>query len=556
MIKNLTLLSLILLSLSQAIAQNVGKLFYLDDNNRLATLDPNTAGSTAISANAVFGGTLVPGSVAVDNEGNRLFLVSPDAALGAQLITVDLNTGEPLSTLTLDMEPKSLDYHCLNGLLYAIDEQNNLVSIDPANGAVEAIAPIASTSVDFSTPTLDPYGDRLFFISFEPLGLRLSAVSAATGAILASLDIGDDISFQNMAYNCRDGLLYGLLNNGGASFARLSPMDGNLTPLSGPIAANGFLANSHSLSQSRQAYTFSGQDENGAVRLYTVSLLDGAIVSQPVIGTEYFLNSSIAYANRCAAEADFGLAVGCAADTTRFTNTSTPGATFLWNFGDPASGAANTSAEANPTHVYNNPGVYTITLVATDCGADTLSKEVIVPGLSVPPFPDTTLSCEDDFPVTINAFTEGATYLWQDGSADSVFIVEAADVPVDISVEITLGACMVEFSTFAGRDEDANCPCLLVMPNTFTPNGDSHNDFFRPVDRNCRIKAGSYTLRVYNRWGEMVFESTDPGGNGWDGNYKNEPVPNEVYFYTLQYISETDQGDVPDERKGDLTLLR
>ena len=74
--------------------------------------------------------------------------------------------------------------------------------------------------------------------------------------------------------------------------------------------------------------------------------------------------------------------------------------------------------------------------------------------------------------------------------------------------------------------------------------------------RNCRIKAGSYTLRVYNRWGEMVFESTDPGGNGWDGNYKNEPVPNEVYFYTLQYISETDQGDVPDERKGDLTLLR
>ena len=46
----LTLLSLLVLSLSQSVAQNAGKLFFLDDNNRLATLDPNTATSAANTA--------------------------------------------------------------------------------------------------------------------------------------------------------------------------------------------------------------------------------------------------------------------------------------------------------------------------------------------------------------------------------------------------------------------------------------------------------------------------------------------------------------------------
>ncbi|MCB0588381.1 MAG: PKD domain-containing protein, partial [Phaeodactylibacter sp.] len=434
MVKNLTLLSLLVLCLAQASAQNVGKLFHLDDNNRLATLDPNTAISTAISGNAVFDGALIPGTVAVDVEGSRLFLVSVDTTTGTILTTIGLNTGEILSTSILSFQPRFLDFHCLNGLLYTIDEGNNLVSIDPANGAADAIAALTPPNIDFTTPTIDPYNNRLFFISFEPLGLRLHAVSTETGQELISLDFGDDISFSNMKYNCREGLLYGLLDMGSAFFARFDPSTGNLTTLGGPITSGGFLANSHSLSTSRQAYTFSGLDGNDMARLFTVSLADGAILSQPAIGTGYFSNSDIAYANRCSAEADFGITVGCAGDTTRFTNTSTPGAGFLWNFGDPASGAANTSTETNPIHVYSTPGTYAITLIATDCGADTLVKAIEVPGLVAAPFADTTLACEDDFPLELNAFSEGATYLWQDGTTDSTFTVEETDIPLEVTV--------------------------------------------------------------------------------------------------------------------------
>ena len=549
----LTLLSLLVLSLSQSLAQNVGKLFFLNDNNGLATLDPNTANSTALSANAVFNGALLPATVTVDNEGSRFFFVSTDTAQGSGLVTVNLNTGEVLNTISPFIATAFLEFHCRNGLLYTIDNENNLVSIDPANGELQTLSAVSAQVIDLTTATIDPYGNRLFFINDDGASLRLITLSTETGEVLANLNIGDDISFRNMEYNCRDGQLYGLIDNG---LARLDPMGGNIIALSGPIASAGFLPFSQSLSQIRQVYTFSGRDDNNTARLYTVSLADGAILSQPAIGTAYFLNSSIAYANRCSAEADFGLAVGCAGDTTRFTNTSTPGAALLWNFGDPASGATNTSTEANPIHVYNTPGTYTITLIATDCGADTLSKVVEVPGLATSPFADTTLACEDDFPLTVNAFSSGATYLWQDGTADSIFIVEATDVPLDLSVEATLGACVAEFTTFVDRAPDADCPCLLELPNAFTPNGDNHNDFFRPVDQNCRVKAGSYILRIYNRWGEMVFEGTDPDASGWDGNHKDNPAPSEVYFYTLQYISETDLGDIPEERKGDLTLLR
>ena len=58
--------------------------------------------------------------------------------------------------------------------------------------------------------------------------------------------------------------------------------------------------------------------------------------------------------------------IGCAPYTASFSNTSVGGATFEWNFGDPGSGAANTSADINPTHLYASPGTYNIAMIAID----------------------------------------------------------------------------------------------------------------------------------------------------------------------------------------------
>ncbi len=94
----------------------------------------------------------------------------------------------------------------------------------------------------------------------------------------------------------------------------------------------------------------------------------------------------------------------------------------------------------------------------------------------------------------------------------------------------------------------------LFMPNTFSPNGDGNNDIFYPRGKGLfRIK----TLRIFNRWGEIVFEGTNFDANdaskGWDGRYKNQPAPQDVYVYSIDIICEN---QVVLNYKGNIALIR
>lgn len=97
-------------------------------------------------------------------------------------------------------------------------------------------------------------------------------------------------------------------------------------------------------------------------------------------------------------------------------------------------------------------------------------------------------------------------------------------------------------------------PCGdLFLPNAFSPNGDNKNDIFRPRS-NC-IKE--MTFRIYNRWGNLVFETTDIS-KGWDGSTpegKNGNVG--VYAYELNATVADDQGVTTQiSKKGTVTLLK
>lgn len=65
------------------------------------------------------------------------------------------------------------------------------------------------------------------------------------------------------------------------------------------------------------------------------------------------------------------------------------------------------------------------------------------------------------------------------------------------------------------------------VPDAFSPNNDGMNDVFAPVGRGIH----SYEMKIYNRWGELLFESK--GNQGWDGTYKGVDVPSGLYTYTL-----------------------
>ncbi len=97
-----------------------------------------------------------------------------------------------------------------------------------------------------------------------------------------------------------------------------------------------------------------------------------------------------------------------------------------------------------------------------------------------------------------------------------------------------------------------NCP-EYELPNVITPGGDGYNDFFKPfpyryVDR--------IDLKMFNRWGKLVFESEDPDIM-WDGRLMGEGdfVPAGTYFYTCEVYEISLEGIIPRTLKGNLTIM-
>jgi len=62
---------------------------------------------------------------------------------------------------------------------------------------------------------------------------------------------------------------------------------------------------------------------------------------------------------------------------------------------------------------------------------------------------------------------------------------------------------------------------LIYIPNSFTPNQDGFNDLFKPVI-DSRIASDLYELSIYNRWGDLVFQTSDPN-QAWNGNDRQSP---------------------------------
>lgn len=94
----------------------------------------------------------------------------------------------------------------------------------------------------------------------------------------------------------------------------------------------------------------------------------------------------------------------------------------------------------------------------------------------------------------------------------------------------------------------------LFIPNTFTPNGNGENDRFYPRGRGIRtIKL----FRVYDRWGELIFEKTNVDANdynnGWDGTFRGKELSPDVYVYTMDGICDTGEEF---SWQGDISLIR
>ena len=245
---------------------------------------------------------------------------------------------------------------------------------------------------------------------------------------------------------------------------------------------------------------------------------------------------------------------GCAPYNAVFNNTSLGGTDFDWDFGD-----GTTSTEISPTHLFATPGVYRVRLVALDtttCNRiDTAYFNITVSGSPTAAFVYTPNPPQEN---TISVFTnlsqDAVRYRWYYGDGDSLYTYRRDTTVRHIYNETRRYVpCLVAINQYNCPDTactnlDAIIVPLLDVPNAFTPNGDGVND--RAVVIGYGITK--LTFRIYNRWGQLVFETNDRK-LGWDGRFNGKAQPMDVYAYTL----EAEFFDGKKARKqGDITLLR
>ena len=219
------------------------------------------------------------------------------------------------------------------------------------------------------------------------------------------------------------------------------------------------------------------------------------------------------------------------AGRTWLLDASNPGATYLWN-----------SGSTFPTQLVQRPGYYQVTVTKGVCveQASTQVSYLSPPSLSLGP--DTVLCM--GLPDTLHVFdTTSDSYLWMDGSTDSLHVVDHSGV-YEVTGKNFCGLGSATVSVMVEHCEDS-----LLFPNAFSPNNDGINDVFRP---RITLLASNYDLTIYNRWGRLVFESKDPM-RGWNGRHHGIAQPMDTYVWECRYQN-SDHHSVME--RGYLLLIR
>ena len=244
---------------------------------------------------------------------------------------------------------------------------------------------------------------------------------------------------------------------------------------------------------------------------------------------------------------------GCAPYNITINNTSIAGQQFFWDFGD-----GGTSTDRTPTHQYVNPGPYTIFLRVIDSATCNIADSATFP-ITIYNRPVAAFTASPDPPIantpTVfhNASTGALRYKWFFGDGESGTSTSADTVMHQYNITNTYQACLVAYNQYGCTDTVCHPVSVLInplldVPNAFTPGRFGQNSIVKVIG----FGIVHMTFRIYNRWGQLVFQSTDRN-IGWDGYFKGTIQPMDVYGYTLE--AEFFDGTHA-TRKGNITLVR
>jgi gliding motility-associated-like protein len=251
--------------------------------------------------------------------------------------------------------------------------------------------------------------------------------------------------------------------------------------------------------------------------------------------------------------------LSCPPAEVTFNNLSNPidnSYDIFWDFGD-----GNTSTALNPTHIYETEGIFTVSLEIVSpigCITDTIFENLI----EIVPPPIADFYCEPDILSNLQPFSgffdqsiDAAHWEWH---VDDQIIAHTRNVDNyefrDTGLhEITL------YITHAQKCQDTITKIVDVvpkwffhMPNAFSPNEDTTNDLFK--GKGLIPGISRFRMQIWDRWGQMVFETTDPY-EGWNGkiNQTGKDAAEGVYVVLVSFNGPR---GTPYLHKGFATLMR
>ena len=266
-------------------------------------------------------------------------------------------------------------------------------------------------------------------------------------------------------------------------------------------------------------YTVTGTDVNGCVNSDDVSV-------------------TILYAQMPSITPSITL--GCVPSTVVFTNNDPNAQNCQWTIGNGTSEVGCGSQ----TVTFNQVGCFDVTLTQTDIqGCDTtvtFNDVVCIESVNADFYVNPGTIGPGNSLVNFYNVSDGAVdYQWDFGDGETSTVFEPVH-NYSTSLQTGYTATLIVTSQ-AGCVDSTSMPIayeeqlIFYVPNTFTPDADEHNQLFTPVFTSG-FSPNDFEMTIYNRWGEVVFESSDHT-KGWDGSYgiKGGVVQAGLYTWIIRY---------------------
>ncbi len=224
-------------------------------------------------------------------------------------------------------------------------------------------------------------------------------------------------------------------------------------------------------------------------------------------------------------------------ETDSYTlNLQTNGDTFRW-----LDGSQQRTLEVS------DPGLYWAEATLDGCTARDTAIIEFQMSMAIDLGPDTTICHDATYRLDPGLRADG--YLWQDGSTDPTLVVNESGT---YTIEMYDGACVLRDSVRVTVEE---CTYFRAyIPNAISPNGDGVNDVLQ-VFFPSNLTVAEFAIRIFDRWGNLVFESKDPD-MAWGGDYRSQTLPGGVYIYALEVEYIDDRGSGREVITGDVSIVK